>query len=137
MRSFRFEKLDHDVKDLEIIRYVAPIVTAKLVGKDGQTLTDTSLTGKYLEEDEEKESKRIPPGEHSSNVAFFTMKDGRYRTIQVVPDREIRLTAHAKGFKSESRNFKLGEGKTEEVTFVLEPGTNPPSEKEPEQKPSK
>ena len=47
--------------------------------------------------------------------------DGRYRTSQLLPDREVEVTVSAVGFKTASRKLSLPEGKTEEVTFVLEP----------------
>ena len=47
--------------------------------------------------------------------------DGRYRTSQLLPDREVEVTVSADGFKTASRKLSLPEGKTEEVTFVLEP----------------
>jgi hypothetical protein len=47
--------------------------------------------------------------------------DGRYRTSQLLPDREVTVTVTADGFAPASRKFTLPEGKTEEVTFVLEP----------------
>ena len=45
--------------------------------------------------------------------------DGRYRTSQLLPDREVNVTVSADGFASASRKLSLPEGKTEEVTFVL------------------
>jgi hypothetical protein len=47
--------------------------------------------------------------------------DGRYRTSQLLPDSEVTVTTTAEGFKPASRAMKLAEGKTEEVTLVLEP----------------
>jgi hypothetical protein len=39
----------------------------------------------------------------------------------MLPDKEVKVTVSADGFKEASRNLTLPEGKTEEVTFVLEP----------------
>ena len=47
--------------------------------------------------------------------------DGRYRTSQMLPDKEVNVTVSADGFEGASRKLSLPEGKTEEVTFVLEP----------------
>jgi hypothetical protein len=47
--------------------------------------------------------------------------DGRYRTSQLLPDREVNVTVSADGFASASRKLSLPEGKTEEVTFELAP----------------
>ena len=70
----------------------------------------------------------ILPGGRNSDISFNKQEDGRFRTSQVTPDREIKITAYAKGFEPESRRFKLPEGKTEEVTFVLEPEKKPAQE---------
>ncbi len=47
--------------------------------------------------------------------------DGRYRTSSMLPDTEVNVTVSADGFAGASRKLSLPEGKTEEVTFVLEP----------------
>ena len=47
--------------------------------------------------------------------------DGRYRTSQMLPDKEVNVSVSADGFEGASRKLSLPEGKTEEVTFVLEP----------------
>ena len=56
-----------------------------------------------------------------SDVHFEKQDDGRFRSDQLTPDREVNITAEADGFKPASRKFKLAEGKTEEITLVLEP----------------
>ena len=47
--------------------------------------------------------------------------DGRYRTYSMLPDKEVTVSVSADGFEEASRKLSLPEGKTEEVTFVLEP----------------
>jgi hypothetical protein len=47
--------------------------------------------------------------------------DGRYRTSQLLPDREVNVTVSADGFATASRKLSLPEGKSEEITLVLEP----------------
>ena len=47
--------------------------------------------------------------------------DGRYRTSNMLPDKEVTVSVSADGFEGASRKLSLPEGKTEEVTFVLEP----------------
>ena len=54
-------------------------------------------------------------------VLFDRQDDGRFRSDEIVPDRELKITAHVDGFKPVSRTLRLAEGKTEELTFVLEP----------------
>lgn len=40
---------------------------------------------------------------------------------QLVPDREVVVTAQAEGYTPASRKITLPEGKTEEVSLILEP----------------
>ncbi len=120
-RDLRFDTLDHDIKDLEIIRYDAPIVISKVTTKDGQPIGDVIMTGDFLEENNGPGMRMSLKDGLQSDVHFNKQEDGRYRTTQLTPDREVKITAHAKNFKPESKAFKLAEGKTEEVTFVLEP----------------
>ena len=39
----------------------------------------------------------------------------------MLPDKEVNVSVSADGFEEASRTLSLPEGKTEEVTFVLEP----------------
>ncbi len=55
------------------------------------------------------------------DVRFETQEDGRFRTFQLQPDTEFKLTAEADGFTPASRNLTMAEGKSDEITLVLEP----------------
>jgi hypothetical protein len=116
-----FGTLDHDVKDLAIIQYDAPVVMVKPTTKDGRPVKDVVLSGKFTEDNEGPGMRMILKNGIESDVHFERQDDGRYRTYCLTPDREVNITAHADGFKPASRKFKLPEGKTEEVTYVLEP----------------
>jgi hypothetical protein len=45
--------------------------------------------------------------------------DSRHGSLQ--PDHEVKITAQAKGFQPASRTLQLAEGKSEEITLVLDP----------------
>ena len=70
----------------------------------------------------------------SSLEEFNRTLDSRSRRMagsdpsQLQPDLEFNVTAEADGFKPASRKLSIAEGKTEEITLVLEPneGTCPP-----------
>jgi beta-lactamase regulating signal transducer with metallopeptidase domain len=111
--------LDRDVKDLEIIRYEAPVVLIKAITSDGRPVKDVTIAGQYLEEKEDAGFKFSLKNGIPSDVRFEKQDDGRFRSTQLTPDRAVNIIAHAEGFPPESRTFKLPEGKTEEVTFVL------------------
>ena len=60
-------------------------------------------------------------GGKTKDVVQDEQYDGRYRTSQLLPDREVNVTVSAEGFESQSRKLTLPEGKSEELTFVLTP----------------
>jgi hypothetical protein len=100
---------------------VAPIVIVKPVARDGRPLKDVVMSGDYTEENEGPSRRMILKNGINSDIHFERQDDGRYRTTCMTPDREVNIIVHADGFKPASRKFKLPEGKTEEVTLVLEP----------------
>jgi hypothetical protein len=120
-RNIRLGTLDHDVKGVEIIRYEAPIILINATTKDGKPVKGFRASVDYTEPDTERDGKFILKGGVHSDVSLEEQGDGRYRTSQLVPDREVEVTVKADGFAPATRKVKLAEGKTEEVTLVLEP----------------
>jgi beta-lactamase regulating signal transducer with metallopeptidase domain len=123
--------LDHDIKDLEIIRYVAPIVIVKATGEDGRPIKNPILVGEYLEDNQGAATGMVAKNGMTSYIRFGNEGDGRYRTTSLTPDRSVKITVDAEVFEPESRTFKLPEGTTEEVTVVLKAkGSKPASDKD-------
>jgi len=120
-RNIQLGTLDHDVKGIEIIRYEAPIILISAATKDGKAVKDFKATVNYTEPDGQREGKFILKSGAHSDVSLEDQGDGRYRTSQLVPDREVEVTVKADGFAPVSRKLKLPEGKNEEVTLILEP----------------
>jgi hypothetical protein len=119
-RNVMLGTLDHDVMDLTIIRYDAPVVLIKTTTSDGQPVKEVAFAGEYLEEKEDSGLRMFIKDAIRSDIHFEKQDDGRSRTTCLTPDRAVKITAHADGFQPSTRTFKLPEGKTEEVTFVLE-----------------
>ena len=121
-RRVKLGTLDHDVKGIEIVRYVAPILVINATTKDGQQVKGFKATVEYTEPgpDPDKQSTSWAAGRQKDAIQD-EQYDGRYRTSQLLPDREVNVTVSADGFATASRKLTLPEGKTEEVTFVLEP----------------
>lgn len=67
------------------------------------------------------QGKIILAGGVQSDVNFEKQEDGRFRSEQLQPDLEFSVNAEAEGFKPANRKLKIAEGKTEEITLVLEP----------------
>ncbi len=120
-RNIRLGTLDHDVRGIEIVRYEAPIILFSATTKDGRPVKGVKPSVDYTEPDPNREGKYILKGGGHSDVNLEEQAGGKFRTSQLVPDREVNVMVQADGFTTASRKMSLPEGKTEEVTFVLEP----------------
>jgi hypothetical protein len=122
-RTVEFGTLDHDVKDIEIVRYVAPIIVINATTKDGEQVPGFKAAVEYTTPagDGRGKSVHVVGGGKKKDVIQDEQYDGRYRTSQMLPDKEVTVSVSADGFEGASRKLSLPEGKTEEVTFVLEP----------------
>jgi beta-lactamase regulating signal transducer with metallopeptidase domain len=112
--------LNDDVKGIEIIRYTAPIVIVKVVARDGGKLKNVAVTGDYPPGKGKNDGKFIVKGGLNTDVIFEEQEDGRFRSEQLFPDEAVTLTAHADGYNTASKDIKLPEGATKEITITLE-----------------
>ncbi len=118
----RLGTLDHDVKDIEIVRYVSPIIVINATTKDGQQIQGFQADVQYTHPSpNNRKDVGLRGGVNKKEAIQDEQYDGRYRTSNMLPDKEVTVSVSADGFEGASRNFSLPEGKTEEVTFVLEP----------------
>jgi hypothetical protein len=120
-RQIRLGTLDHDVKGIEIVRYEAPIIVVNATTKDGKPVDGFKASVDYTAPEPHRGGRYILKGGTLSDVNLEEQGGGRYRTSQLVPDREVTVTVKADGFKTASRKVKLPEGKNEEVILILEP----------------
>lgn len=113
--------VNDDVKDIEIVRYTAPILVVKVVTKDGTSAPNTAATALYAKGKGQYEGRFIVDGGRQSDVSFEKQEDGRFRSSQLFPDEELTVTAHADGYADKSEKISgLAEGTTKEVEIVLE-----------------
>ena len=113
--------LDHDVRGIEIVRYVAPVLLVKGTTKDGEPISGVHVSAKFTDKKGSSEGGGfVLPGGISSDVSFERQGDGRFRSSQLHPDREVTVKAQAEGFEPATKTLTLPEGKTEEVVLVLE-----------------
>ena len=122
-RTVKLGTLDHDVKEIEIVRYVAPIIVINATTKDGQQIKDFKADVEYTHPGPNHRQGRRPSWaagrrRTSSRTSSTTGATGH---PSMLPDKEVTVTVSADGFEAASRKLSLPEGKTEEVTFVLEP----------------
>src|SRR4029453_14873490 len=100
---------------------VAPILVINATTKGGQQVKGFQATVEYSEAGPDSDTQVHVVGGGRTEAIQDEQYDGRYRTSQLLPDREVTVTVSAEGFTTASRKVTLPEGKGEEMTFVLEP----------------
>lgn len=120
-RRVKLGTLDHDVKGIEIVRYVAPVLVVNATTKGGPQVKGFKATVEYTEPGPNSDKQVHVVGGGRTEALQDEQYDGRYRTSQLLPDREVNVTVSADGFATASRKLSLPEGETKEVIFVLEP----------------
>jgi hypothetical protein len=119
-REIDLGTLNDDVRGIEIVRYVAPILVVGARDKDGKPIKDIQVKVVYPPGVGKKK-----PGESFVNgvqgdVFLEKQEDGRWRTSQMLPDVGVQVTVSAKGYKPGTATLKLTEGTTKDLTPVLE-----------------
>jgi beta-lactamase regulating signal transducer with metallopeptidase domain/protocatechuate 3,4-dioxygenase beta subunit len=108
-----------DVKGIEIIRYVAPILLINARDASGTQLKDFQAKVQYSPEKSPKDPKSSFVNGVQGDVYLEKQEDGRWRSSQLLPDEEITVTVSAAGFEPYEEKLKLSEGTTKELTVNL------------------
>src|SRR5262249_57609589 len=96
-----------DVKGIEIIHYVAPILIVEGRDKDGKQIKDFKVKVTYLSGARKREPGVTFKNDVQGDVYQEKQEDGRWRTEQMLPDEEVTVTVSAEGYKSHSEELKL------------------------------
>jgi protocatechuate 3,4-dioxygenase beta subunit len=126
--------VNDDVKDLELIRYEAPIVVIKVTSKDGSKPKDVGVSGEYVEGKQPYQGRLILKNGIRSDVSFEEQEDGRFRSMQMLPDEEVTLIARADGYESKPTKLKLAEGEKKDIELVLEKAPEKKDDKKEDKK---
>ncbi|HEY7157844.1 MAG TPA: M56 family metallopeptidase, partial [Gemmataceae bacterium] len=118
-REINLGTLDDDVKGIEIIHYVAPILIVDAKDKDGKQIKDFKVKVTYLSGARKREPGTTFRNDVQGDVYQEKQEDGRWRTEQMLPDEEVEVTVSAKGYKSHVEKLKLVESTTKELAPVL------------------
>jgi hypothetical protein len=119
-REINFGTLNDDVKGIEIIRYVAPILIIDARDKDGKQVADFKAKVTYAPGVNKKRPGEMFVNGVQGDVYLEKQEDGRWRSSQMLPDEECEVTVSAKGYKSVTEKVKLAEGSTKDFKAVLE-----------------
>ena len=133
-REIDFGTLTDDVKDIEIIRYVAPILIVDARDKEGKQIKGFQAKLVYSSPVGRKRPGEMFVNGVQGDVFMEKQEDGRWRSSQLLPDEEITVTINAEGYKPYTEKLKLGEGITKEIKGELEKGAAPEKKKEEEKK---
>jgi hypothetical protein len=122
--------LDRDVKDIEIVSYRSPTLFVRAVAADGSRIKAATLAAAYGQ-------PRAPDAAApdagavafklqdlaelaSQDLMFLQENDGRFRSVQFLPDEVVTVTASADGYRPRSETLKLAEGAVKELELILE-----------------
>src|SRR5262249_26693739 len=94
----RLGTLDRDVKTFEIVRYVAPIIVINATTKDGQQIKDFTADVQYTHPGpNSRKDVGLVGGGKKKDVIQDEQYDGRYRTLSMLPDKEVTVSVSADG----------------------------------------
>jgi hypothetical protein len=133
-REVNLGTVNDDVKDIEIIRYVAPIIISNAVEKGGAQIKDFKARIEYAPGKSTKQPNSFFINGVQGDVFMEKQEDGRWRTSGLLPDEDVTLTISAEGFKPHVEKLKLAEGETKEIKAELEKGPEPPKKPDADKK---
>jgi hypothetical protein len=119
-RQVNLGTLNDDVKGIEIIRYVAPILIVDARDKNAKQLKDFQVKVAYASDALRKPKNESFVNGVQGDVYLEKQEDGRWRTNQMLPDEEVAVTVSAKGYKPHTEKMKFAEGATKELSSILE-----------------
>ena len=114
--------LESDHSDLEVVRYVAPILLVKAVDSTGKVMKNFKPKAVYVQGKSPKS-----PGSRFINgikgdVYFESQQDGRWRSNSLQPDQKVSVTVQMEGYTTKPQEVSMPEGKTRELVFKMTPG---------------
>lgn len=119
-REINLGTLDDDVKGIEIIHYVAPILIVDAKDKEDKQIKDFRVKITYTSGGSKREPGVTFRGGVQGDVFQEKQEDGRWRTSGMLPDEEVEVEISAAGYKPHTEKLKLAEGTTKELAPVLE-----------------
>jgi hypothetical protein len=103
-----------------LIRYEAPIVVIKVTTNDGSKPKGVAVSAEYPEGKQPYQGRLILKNGIHSDVSFEEQEDGRFRSMQMLPDEEVTILARADGYESKPMKLKFTEGEKRDIEIVLE-----------------
>ncbi|MEW4570034.1 carboxypeptidase regulatory-like domain-containing protein [Tautonia sp. JC769] len=117
-REVTLGTLEGDHRDIQVVRYVAPVLLVKVLGPDGQPVDDARVGASYTG-DEGKFPAFIIGDDLTADVTFENQRDGRFRSSQLLPDAEVRAFAVVDGRRVDSEPVRLAEAEEREIVLQI------------------
>jgi len=117
-RRVQLNTLNGDVNGIEIIRYACPILVVKIVASDGGELEGLQVDAEYVH-------GRVDFGV-LPKVHFEKQVDGRFRSWQLFPNEEFRVTARINGYLPATESVRIAEEERHELVLMLEKAPDEP-----------
>lgn len=113
--------LESDHSDLEVVRYVAPILLVKAVDAKGKIMKNFKPKAVYVQ----GKSGRSPGSRFingiKGDVYFESQQDGRWRSNSLQPDQKVSVTVQMDGYTTQPQEVSMPEGKTRALVFKMTP----------------
>jgi protocatechuate 3,4-dioxygenase beta subunit len=119
-REIDLGTVNDDVKGIEIVHYVAPVLIVGAKDRDGKQVKGFQAKVTYPPGVAKKRPGEMFINGIQGDVYMEKQEDGRWRTEQMLPDEEVEVTVSAPGYKSHTTKLKLAEGTTKDLAPVLE-----------------
>jgi beta-lactamase regulating signal transducer with metallopeptidase domain/protocatechuate 3,4-dioxygenase beta subunit len=119
-REIDLGTLNDDVKGIEIIRYVAPVLVVDAVDATGSRIKNFQAKVEYAPGKSPRDRRGSFINGVKGDVFFEKQEDGRWRSSQLFPNEDITVTVSADGFQPYQEKMKLAEGTTNELTAKLD-----------------
>lgn len=108
--------LNDDPPTIKVVKYVAPLLTVKVIDAAGNIVGDVKLTTRYKRSKNMRPVANTPTGE----VWFRKQSDGRWQSLfDLQPDMELTIKVQKAGYKTASRKVTLKEAERREIVFTL------------------
>ena len=119
-RNFRFETIEEDIKGIKIVRYVAPILQAKVVDESGDEVQGATVRVTYTVD-------RTAAGAMYGMTSHFEQQSsGLYQSSSLAPGFEFDVFAAKDGLESDRTKLTMKEGENKVITLMLK--AKPPAE---------
>jgi beta-lactamase regulating signal transducer with metallopeptidase domain/tetratricopeptide (TPR) repeat protein/protocatechuate 3,4-dioxygenase beta subunit len=117
--SLELGTLEHDWREIEVVRYREPTLIVAAKDADGNRVPGFKPAIFYHYEDRRQDRKNRWIDDVRGDVDFEPLVDGRRQSEHLLPDEAFTLSITAEGYQSFEQSLSLKEGEFKELTVAL------------------